>query len=233
LTTSQMGQYSAPIGANINIVPGINPAFTQFVLAGNVSVANFAGVTINLNSNTVTGQRFSAGSGAALATGLGAGSLTYFPGSTAGSAAAGSTYDAVAGSIFAGAVQGTTFASTTTGSGSITSAGGFTAQDVSSSSNALKMTTSIAIGASTNGIACPAATSGLMMVSDVSVSGVGALFFITGAGSIQLLTTGSLWTNTTTPAASHFGFAFDGTNFRIYNGFASPVNFRALSISVA
>lgn len=93
--TEQMAQYSAGLAMNINIVPGINPTFTQFVFATSVSVANFNQITINTNSNTVTGQRFLGSEGANIQTGLANGSLTYFPGSTAGSVGSGSTYDTV------------------------------------------------------------------------------------------------------------------------------------------
>lgn len=104
----------------------------------------------------------------------------------------------------------------------------------SGTNNTLEATSSLAIVASSNAVAVPSTTSGLVLVTDISVSGKVALFILVNTGAALLLggSTGHLWSNTTTPAASNFGFAHDGTNFRIYNGFASTINFRVMSLSL-
>lgn len=80
--TANMGQFGAG-GATINIdmLPGVNHAFTVFAEALNVSVADFSRMTINTNSNTVTGTRCTAGTLGLVVSATGTAN-TYFPGNS-------------------------------------------------------------------------------------------------------------------------------------------------------
>lgn len=102
--------------------------------------------------------------------------------------------------------------------------------------NTMVARANLTIGASTNGICMAAGTSGLVQVSDISVSGLPALFFVNGqspqSGVLVTGAVGHKWSVTAIPAANNFGLGFDGTNWRIYNGFASTVNFRIMSFSI-
>lgn len=72
---------AADAAININFVPGVNPTFAEFALADIQGQANFGGVTINLNGNTVTGTRCVANSAGYIASGSG-NANTYFPGNS-------------------------------------------------------------------------------------------------------------------------------------------------------
>lgn len=111
-----LGLLVSDAAININIVPGINPSFSGlgFVYADTQGQLNFQNITINTNGNTVTGPRFHASTNGVITTALGAGSLTYFPGSTAGSVGNGATYDTVMNTTVA---QGGTGAQTLTAHG--------------------------------------------------------------------------------------------------------------------
>jgi hypothetical protein len=59
----QVGGIFVPLGSfNINFLPGVNPSFSGlgFAYADSLGQADFGGLTINLNSNTVTGVRCAA-----------------------------------------------------------------------------------------------------------------------------------------------------------------------------
>jgi hypothetical protein len=120
--------------------------------------------------------------------------------------------------------------------GQVSADGGFACTGPVASTNALKARGSgsnIFIGANGNGIAAPPGTAGIILVNDSSVNGKAAVLVI-GAGGTSVLggAAGHVWNATTTPAANTFGFGWDGTNWKIYNGFASAVQFTSLSISL-
>lgn len=85
---------------------------SAFLFAIGPSYTSFGSTTINLNAHTITGTRFQISNGAYVATGTGAGSLTYFPGSVAGTVTSGATYDTV---MTTSVAQGGTGAQTASG----------------------------------------------------------------------------------------------------------------------
>lgn len=68
---------------------------SAFLFAIGPSKTAFGSTTISLNAHTITGKRFAVSNGANVRTGTGLGSLTYFPGSVAGTATEGGSYDTV------------------------------------------------------------------------------------------------------------------------------------------
>lgn len=213
------------VGTSQTVTISNTPAYTsQFISA------HGAGGVVGITTANFTPSQVTVGSISYEADDSGVldinGALSSIPGSGTGVLASGGI--ANGNSAFA-ALTATSLGT----SGSVQAGtGSFSTTDTSPNSNALRMNQTFPVLASANAIACPATTRGLIMVSDVSVSGIGALFFIAATGNIVALSVGgSLWSNTTTPAASHFGFAWDGTNFRVYNGFASNVSIQALSVS--
>lgn len=76
------GHGSIEVTAGITVTWGANTTFTQFALVGQQSAVTAASVTYNLNSFTVTGQRFSVANNGVL--NAGGGGANYFPGNSAG-----------------------------------------------------------------------------------------------------------------------------------------------------
>lgn len=84
------GLLIADAAASLNFVPGINPSFSGlgFVYADTQGQGNFLNVTINTNSNTVTGPRCAAATLGLIVSGSGSPN-TYFPGNSNCTAASG------------------------------------------------------------------------------------------------------------------------------------------------
>jgi hypothetical protein len=82
LEISNAGLFLADFAVNINILPGLNPTYSEpFVWTLNQGLANFSGITINTNSNTVTAQRCESDSEGLLISATG-NANTYFPGTS-------------------------------------------------------------------------------------------------------------------------------------------------------
>jgi hypothetical protein len=71
--------FLAERNGHMNLLPGINPSYAAFAHADTQGQANFAGVTINLNGNTVTGKRCEADTLGLVNSGTGTPN-SYFPG---------------------------------------------------------------------------------------------------------------------------------------------------------
>jgi hypothetical protein len=114
--------FTSDAAANVNFLPGINPSFSGlgFVYAADLAEANFGGLSINLNGNTVTGQRCQANSGGYIASGSG-NANTYFPGNSNCTQSGGGNIDGVISANDIGA--GVLGAARLPGSGATTVAG--------------------------------------------------------------------------------------------------------------
>jgi hypothetical protein len=88
------------------------------------------------------------------------------------------------------------------------------------------------ITANSNAIALPAVSAALCAMCDFT-GGTVCLAWATGGNwSIVNQAGGANWAVTSTPAVSTIGIAFDGTNFRIYNGYAASHTFFVLALRV-
>jgi hypothetical protein len=81
ITGTTLGLFNAEASVNINVLPGVNPAFAEFAIANVSSVLNFLNITINLNDNTVTGKRCEADTLGLVNSGTGTPN-SYFPGNS-------------------------------------------------------------------------------------------------------------------------------------------------------